>query len=441
MTSTSTAAPASTVAPGHRIPRLLLWVDGEPVEAQLVASLAVEERVDRPSTFTMTLASSPVSGPAAGDDSAEGGDWDTMLRGEQARALGMPGLRLLSRVTLGFSLTPPADGAVESQVVLDGYVTGLEHRYAEARVPDSELLVTGVDASCLMHVETVTRRWQDLSDAEIATQIFERYGFDHAVEETPRRSAAVSSLLQRATDAEFLRLLARRNGFEVFVAPADVPVASGQHPGHGVVGHFRSAPVGTTVLPAAWLFPPEAPALVDLTARYDAQQPAVVRSWHVDGRRRLVRSVEVDDPGYARTGAMTRGAVVTSRLAEILGGGSAPVVPVDVRHADVPYDADELEALARADLRAADWFATAEATVAATRYPAIVRAGRTLPITGTGPVFAGEWYVRAATHRWGAARMLPGDPPMAVIGVAAEQVDFTYEVDVELARNALGGEP
>ena len=239
----------------------------------------------------------------------------------------------------------------------------------------------------------------------------------------------------------FLRLLARRNGFEVFVAPADVPVASGRHPGHGVVGHFRSAPVGTTVLPAAWLFPPEAPALVDLTARYDAQQPAVVRSWHVDGRRRLVRSVEVDDPGYARTGTMTRGAVVTSRLAEILGGGSAPVVPVDVRHADVPYDADELEALARADLRAADWFATAEATVAATRYPAIVRAGRTLPITGTGPVFAGEWYVRAATHRWGAARMLPGDPPMAVIGVAAEQVDFTYEVDVELARNALGGEP
>ncbi|HZI98165.1 MAG TPA: hypothetical protein VFD41_11650 [Actinomycetales bacterium] len=438
-----TSATLEATAQGHRVPRLLLWVDGEEVSGHVVASLSVEERVDRPSTLSLVVASSPVAGPPSGDGSAEGGDWDALLRGEQARALGMPGLRLLSRVTVGFSLTPPspADGPVESQVVFDGYVAGLEHRYAEARVPDSELLVSGVDASCLMHQETVTRRWQDLSDAEIATQLFGKYGFDHAVDPTPRRSATVSALLQRATDAEFLRLLARRNGFEVFVAPSGTPVAAGRNPGTGVVGHFRSAPVGRDKLPAAWLFPPEAPALVDMTARYDAYQPASVRSWHIDGRRRIVRSVEVDDPGYARTGTMTRGAVVGGRLAEILGSSGTTVVPADIRTSDVPYDAEELATLAQADLRAADWFATAEATVAATRYPAVVRAGRTLPVTGTGPIFAGDWYVRAVTHRWGAARALPGDPPVAELGVAAEEVDFTYEVDVELARNALGGEP
>ena len=440
MTTTSPAA-GPDVSAGHRVPRLLMWVDGEPVDAQVVASLTVEERVDRPSTFTMTLASSPVAGPSAGDDSADGGDWDTLLRGEQARAAGMPGLQLLSRVTLGFSLTPPSDGAVESQVVFDGYATAVEHRYAEARLPDSELLVTGTDASYLLHVETVTRRWQDLSDAEIARQLFQRYGFDHEVEETPRRVATTSALLQRATDAEFLRLLARRNGFEAFVAPSEVPVSAGPHPGTGVVGHFRSAPVGARSLPAAWLFPPEAPGLVDLTARYDAHQPATVRSWHIDGRRRRVLGVEVDDPGYPRAGTMSRGAVLTARLETILGAGATTVGPIDVRHTDVPYDAEELERLARAELRAADWFATAEATVAATRYPAIVRAGRTMPVSGAGPIFSGDWYVRAVTHRWGAERALPGDPPMAMGGVAAEQTDFTYEVDVELARGALGGQP
>lgn len=424
---------------GQRVPRLLLWVDGEPVDAVVVGSLSVEERVDRPSTFSLTIASSPVAGAAAGDGS-DGGSWDTLLRGQPARDLGMPGVRLLSRLTVGFSLTPAStsDGPTDSQVVFDGYVTGVEHRYAEARVPDSELLVTGVDASCLLHMETVTRRWQDVSDAEIATEIFDRYGFAHDVDATPRRVADDTAMLQRATDAEFLRLLARRHGFEVFVAPAVDEVTPGRHPRTAVRGHFRSAPVGRDRLPEAGLFPHDAPVLVDMTARYDAHQPAAVRSWHVDSRRRTVRSTEIDDPGYPRGGDLSRGAVLTAALTEILGEGQA-VAPVDVRSADVPADDEELSTLARADLRGADWFGTAEATVAATRYPAIVRAGRTLPVTGTGPVFAGDWYVRAATHRWGAPRTLPGDPPAD--DVADEGSDLGYEVDVQLVRGALGGEP
>lgn len=427
---------------GHRLPRLLLWVDGVEVDPAPVSSLSVEERVDRPSTVTLTLASTPVAGPDAGDGSAPGGDWDTLLRGEQATALGLPGLRLLSRVTIGFSLTPTVagEGAVESQVVFDGFVTAVEHRFAQARVPDSEVVLTGVDASCLLHVETVTKRWENLADSEIAAQIYGRYGFGLAIDDTPRRDARIASLLQRCTDAEFLRLLARRNGFEAFVAPAGTPVTAGANPGSGVVGHFRSAPVGRDRLPEAGLFPHDAPTLVDLTARYDSHAPAQIRSFDLDVRRRLVRRSHVDDPGYARTGEQTRDGVVRARLAEILGEGDAPD-PVDLRSSDVPHDDTELDTLARADLRAADWFATADGTLTATRYPTVVRAGRTLPVAGAGPIFSGDWYVRAVTHRWGAPRALPGDPPAAETGVAAEEADVAYEVDVALARNALGGQP
>ena len=426
---------------GHRIPRLLLWVDGAEIDSSLVSSLSVEERVDRASTVTLTLASTPVAGPDAGDGSAAGGDWDTLLRGEEARTYGMPALRLLSRLTVGFSLTPPTGmGAVDSQVVFDGFVTGVEHRYAEARVPDSEAVISGVDASCLLHVETVTQRWEDQADSEIAAAIYRRYGFDVAVEDTPRREGTVSSLLQRSTDAEFLRLLARRNGFETFVAPSGAPVQEGPNPGTGVVGHFRSAAVGADRLPEAWLFPHDAPAMADLTARYDAHQPSTVRSWHVDERRRMIRATEVADPGYPRTGEQSRDTVVRARLGEILGAGAAPE-PVDIRSADVPLDDTELATLARAELRAADWFATADGTITATRYPALLRAGRTLPVTGAGPIFSGDWYVRGVTHRWGAHRTRSGDPPVAEVGVAAEEADFTYEVDLALARNALGGQP
>ena len=421
---------------GQRVPHLHLWVDGEPVDAGVVASLTVEDRVDRASTFAFTIPSSPVAAVAAGD---AGGDWDTLLRGQPATDLGMPGARLLSRVTIGFSLVPPdaSDGGTELRVVLDGYATALEHRYAHARVPDSELVVTGVDASCLMHLQTVTRRWQDRSDAQVAREIFERYGFGAQVEDTPRRDGTDVSLLQRCTDAEFLRLLARRHGFEVFVAPTADEVTPGRHPGTAVTGRFRAAPVGRETLPQADLFPHDAPTIVDMTARYDAHQPTAVRSWHVDDRRRTLRSVEVTEPGYPRTGERSRADVLQGALGEILGDGRAPVA-VEVRSADVPSDDDELARLARADLRGADWFATAEATLAAGRYPGFVGSGRMLPVTGTGPVFAGDWYVRAATHRWGAARTPLGDPP--AVGAADGESEMVYEVDVELVRGALGGE-
>lgn len=425
---------------GYLRPQLLMWADGEEVNPIAVSSLAVEERVDRPSTLTLTIASAPVSGPDAGDGSASGGDWDVMLRGDAARALGLPGYRLLSRVTVGFALTPAAGGPTLSEVVFDGFVTVVEHRFAEARVPDSEVVLTGVDASCLLHVETVTKRWSGLADSQIVEQVFTRYGFDVAIESTPRRDDRMSSLLQRGTDAEFLRMLARRNGFEVFVAPSGAPVQAGPNPGKGVVGTFRSPAVGGVRLAEAWLFPHDAPALVDLTARYDALQPTTVRSWHVDGRRRTIGHVEVADPGYPRTGAHSRDEVVRERLEKILGAGAAPV-PVDVRSGEVPIDDTELATLARAELRAVDWFATAYGTLNGARYPAVARAGRTLPVSGAGPVLSGDWYVRGVTHRWGAHRALPGDPPVGETGASAELADFVYEADVALARNAIGGEP
>ncbi|MFV0523633.1 MAG: hypothetical protein ACK5RL_03960 [Acidimicrobiales bacterium] len=431
---------------GHRVPWLRLWVDGEEAAGDVVASLRVEERVDRASTLTLVMASSPMETPAAGDGSADGGDWDTLLRGTQARDVGMPGLALLSRISVGFALRSEGrDGPSDDQLVFDGYVTGLEHRYAESRASDSELEVDAMDASYLMHLETVTRRWEDATDHEVASAIYRKYGFGVEADPTPRRSGAVGIVQQRCTDAALIRMLARRNGFEAFVAPAVAARPTpGASAGLGVVGRFRHAPVGREMLPPASLFPQTAPTLTDLTARCDAQRPAAIRGWHIDDRRMLVRATEVTDAGY-QPGTVaatdrTRGQVVNDRLAVILGS-NPPLVPVDIDTADAPHDDNELEAMARSRFRQEGWFATAEATIAASRYGRIVRAGSTLPVEGAGPIFGGSWYVLAAVHRWGATRQLDGDEPQHAIGPAAEHVDFDYEVDVELARTSLGGRP
>jgi hypothetical protein len=102
---------------------------------------------------------------------------------------------------------------------------------------------------------------------------------------------------------------------------------------------------------------------------------------------------------------------------------------VDIQSADVPHSDAELAALARAELRLADWFAVGTGTVLTERYPAVVRSRRPIGLTGAGRLLDGRWYVQAVRHRWGV------DPDHPEV----EQSVRRYEADVTLVRNALGG--
>jgi hypothetical protein len=430
----------------QRQPGLRLWLDGRPIEAlgEWVFQMEVDERADEASTFRMTVDMSPISG-----DRAEG-DWDVLEHGTFADEHRIPDFRLLRRVTVQFSLTDEEPGEAEmSATVFDGYVTGVEPVFGESRVPDSMLVLTGMDASCLMHLETVTRIWDGVTDAQIAQEIFEKYGF--AVRGARAKDATVedggldrvedrASLVQRCTDAEFLRLLARRNGFEVYVEPAQDRVSAGAHPGPDVVGHFHSPRVDVDEQPVLSLFPRDAPSLIDFRARYDGLQPTRILGWHIDEQSRKVQRANVADPGYGRMGSVSRGDVMRERLAAIQpvrkraassNGASpdAPLEPVDVQSLDVPHTDTELSSLARADLRLADWFVVGAGTVQCERYPAIVRSRRPIILRGAGHLLDGRWYVQGVRHRWGVDPDAPEE----------EQAMRRYEADVTLVRNALGG--
>ncbi len=453
-----TAAPASEPAgpAGQRRATLRLWLDGEPLAAfgDSVLSLEVDERADEASTLRMTLDLSPVA-TGAGE-----GDWDALEYGAFAEAHGLPAFRLLSRVTVQLGLadaTGPggsAGGSAEATAtVFDGFVTAVEPVFGESRVPDSILVLMGIDASCLMHLETITRPWHGLADAQIAAELFGKYGFDASPDATIEdgrvsRIADRPGLVQRGTDAEFLRMLARRNGFEWYVEPAGGRVRPGSHPGTDVVGHFHSPRVDGPEQPVLSLFPREAPTLKAFRARYDSHQPARIRSWHVDEQSRLLQRVDVADTGLTRMGSHSRADVLTERLAAIQplrrgaattagpgslvgAGGAGGLTTLDIASGDVPHSAVELLALARAGLRTTDWFVSGRGTVQAERYGAILRPRRPVRISGAGHLLDGRWYVQGVRHRWGVD---PEDPQQ-------EQTVRRYEADVTVVRNALGGLP
>ena len=409
----------------QRRPELRLWLDGELIDASgWLSALTVDERVDAATVATLTIPTSPVE--------ASGGNWDTQARGEDAAALGLPALMLLARLTIELATVAADDSSTVEALVFDGYLTGFEHRFTEPRVPDSTLVVTALDASCLMHVETLTREWHGRSDAQIVRDIFDRYGFAHdeeSVEETgPDRDLAVGTMIQRGTDAEFLKLLARRNGYELYLRPTADTVTEGTNPRQSVIGHFHPPRTGATEQPGLSLFPEDAPSLRDLTVVYEALHPTRIRSWHIDDRTRRIQAADITEPGYARLGDRSRHAVVTERLETILGG-RPEIAPTDLRTDGVPHHLADVTSMARANYRDADWFATATGTVDCERYPAIVRPGQPLEVAGAGNLLDGCWYVRGVLHRWGADRD----------DIENEAVDRQYEADVTLARNALDG--
>ena len=73
-----------------------------------------------------------------------------------------------------------------------------------------------------MNIEEKTREWVDMTDGAVANTIFGEHGVDPADvnldDDSPSHTEDNHSLMQRATDAQFLRMLARRSGklFRVF---------------------------------------------------------------------------------------------------------------------------------------------------------------------------------------------------------------------------------
>lgn len=385
---------------------LNVWIDGQAMTdaRSRVLRLEVDERADDASSFHASLDMAPT----------DSGDWDALADGRFA---------LLKRITIGFGLGDPDGDAPDVQdVVFDGYITAVEPTFGRARVPDSSLELYGLDASCLMHLEERTRSFSGLSDAGIVRQIYGEYGFALDVQETaPVRDETRGVILQRGTDAELIRMLARRNGFEAYVERATGPVQTGGNAAKECVGHFHLPRPDGTAQPALELMPLATPSLMELKARWESHRPTELHGAHIDERTRRIRSAVVDKPRYGKMGTTGRADILKARLPAILPK-RPQTVAVGLQYADVPHDVPEVENLAWADFREADWLAEASGVVQGLRYPKILRARRPVGLTGAGKLMDGTWYVRAARHRW-----------------IWDEETSRYEVDVELARNGLNG--
>lgn len=354
-----------------------LYFNGQAADADLytaITSLEVEESLELPGAVQLTL---PVNVTDAGDL--------TYVSDSRMQPL----------VNLAIVVQPASDSASSglggllsgggsssgAQCIFDGYI--LSHKlHLQRGTTNSTLAVWGQDASWLMNLEEKTKEWLDVTDADVANSIFGDYGItpsgDNSNDDSPSHTEDGHSLMQRASDIQFLRMLARRNGKICRVACDDTP---GQRTGYFSKPNLDASPAVTLSLndPLAWNI-----SALDLD--WDATRPTSViarQALFTDNSPDGV-SGDTSDSGLTLLG--DRG------LADFTGQAMTVLLaaPVD--------DAGELSMRAAALLRESLWFVKCQGESDLARLGLVLRAGMVVALSDAGNLHSGNYLVWSVRH-------------------------------------------
>src|SRR6516165_1859914 len=348
-----------------------------------VASLEVEESMDLPGAVQLTV---PIARSSDGDLLyVSNGPLAPLVNLAVVATLGRGGAAGgVSGVAGAVGAAFGSAGAVsQSQCIFDGYV--LSHKiHLERGITNSTLVVWGQDASWLMNLTEKVKEWVDVTDADVANAIFsdKDYGItpsdQNTADDSPSHTEAGHSLMQRGSDIQFLRTLARRNGKVCRIACADKP---GQRIGFFAKPKFDGDPVVTMTVndPENW-------TVSSLDLEWDTTRPTSVvarQALFTDSDPDGV-SADISDSGFPLLGK--RG------LEDFTGK------PMTVHLAAPVDDAGELTLRAQSVLRESGWFVRCEGSADAERLGVILRAGMLVAISGIGGLHSGCYLVWSVRH-------------------------------------------
>jgi phage protein D len=334
---------------------LVLLVGNRPAPPDVAAALqelVVEATLDGASSFRLRL----------GTRQTPGGDWpladtDTFS----------PGASVRIGASIGANPLP--------SFVFAGYVATQSVVYADTS-GGSSVEIGGLDRTALMNLEDKTVAWPNQPDALIATQIFAQNQLIPVVDPTgPVLIDPEGTTVQRGTDIRFLRRLARRNGFEVWIAP---------QPNTGIeMGCFRA--VSTSGSPVATLSARagDATSVTRLRVSYDMLRPTTAKVDALDFRHSS-QSADVSNESGLIGRSSALGQLSPSPVSRLTGTGLT--------------NAADLQRAAQAAVDRASYALRAEGEVDATVGP--LRPGDLVKLAGVGTAYAGSWLVRAVTHRF-----------------------------------------
>jgi len=264
----------------------------------------------------------------------------------------------------------------QPQVLMDAVVTETNLQFSN-QPGGSTFSVVAMDRTALLNLKEQARPWPDMADSDIAATIFGEYELDTEIESTePSRQEDDVTVMQRGTDMQFLRQLARRNGYEVYV---ENDSETGKPVGHFHPVRLDVEPQGTLAINLG-----EATNVNSFNARYEMLRPTEAHA----------RNVAVDSVSDQDT-------EVTSQTEEQLGnvamvGGERPRRSL-VSHTGLA-DTGEMQTNAQGVVDRSAWAITADGELNTAAYGGVLRAKRPVLVRGAGPQFSGSYYVQRVHH-------------------------------------------
>ena len=337
-----------------------LLFDGQPAADDLytqLASLEVEESLDMPGAFELEL---PVSRSESGDLS--------FINDSQFQPYANVAVVALAE-------DQPAE------CIFDGFVLA-NKLHLESGAINSKLHLWGQDASWLMNLEEKVKEWTDVTDGDVANSIFGDYGFDAAAENTsddsPSHTEDVNTLMQRATDIQFLRMLARRSG-------KFVRVACGSEPG-ARTGYFARPSVDSDPVITLQVTDIDQANVDSVDFEWDVTRPSEVAA-----NQALIASSEEDGAqGDASDSGLP--SMADRDLPTFAGRASKAVLTA------AASDAGDLLLRAQALLTDAGWFSRCEGQTDLARLGKVLRAGTVVAVAGAGTMHSGKYLVWSVRH-------------------------------------------
>ncbi|MDC0744830.1 phage late control D family protein [Polyangium mundeleinium] len=331
-------------------------------------SIEIEESVDLPGAIEISL---PLDGTPAGE----------------LTRLTDPSIQPYANLSLVATAEekPP-------ECIFDGYV--LSHKiHLETGTTSSTLKVWGQDASWLMNLDERAREWIGMTDGGVANEVFKEYGITPASENTeddsPAHTESGHTLMQRATDIQFLKQLARRNGKLCRVACADRPGAR--------IGYFGKPNLAAAPAVTLTLNPSATATVHALDFEWDVARPSEVAAQQAlfsDPDPSAAR-VETKDSGLPLLEARGLSDFISPGLGSIQAMGGRKPKALLTTTVD---DAGELALRARSLLREAGFFVRCKGEADVSQLKAVLRAGMVVQIDGAGSIHSGKYFVWSVRH-------------------------------------------
>jgi phage protein D len=272
--------------------------------------------------------------------------------------------------------------------VFDGYVTAV-HFDVGSEPGDTSISISGMDSSVLMSLEEKVAVYKNMSDSAIVQKIVGGYGI--AIKADPTATVHQEKdtvVVQRASDIQFVRELAQRNGLEFYFETDQ---------GSGIVTAYLRAPQlsGTPQPDLAIQFGDQS-NLLSFSAHLQGQRPLAVKIAQIDIGTNRVNSVKVDQMQLAKLGDKDADALVGAPLAGLVSPQDAQAQMLLL--GPPSSNAGELKSLAQAVRDEAGWLIGARGEINSEAYQNVLRPHRLVLVKGAGKAYSGKYYVTRVAH-------------------------------------------